>query len=96
MTMAFRNTMKTAVLLAAIGGLLVLVGSALGGSGGAVIGLMLGLLVVGGSYWFSDRIAVRAAGAREVSPAEALDVSMIHSVAGLLAGGDGRGGRGVA
>lgn len=69
--MAFRNTMKTAVLLAAIGGLLVLVGSALGGAGGAVIGLGLGLVIVGGSYWFSDRIAVRAAGAREVSIAEA-------------------------
>ncbi|MFM8237792.1 MAG: zinc metalloprotease HtpX [Actinomycetota bacterium] len=69
--MAFRNTMKTAVLLAAIGGLLVLVGSALGGTGGAVIGLVLGLVIVGGSYWFSDRIAVRAAGAHEVSIAEA-------------------------
>lgn len=82
MTMAFRNTMKTAVLLAAIGGLLVLVGSALGGRGGAVIGLALGLVIVGSSYWFSDRIAVRAAGAHEVSPAEA---PQLHAMVAELA-----------
>ena len=69
--MAFRNTLKTAALLGGIGGLLVLVGSALGGIGGAMIGLTLGLLIVGGSYWFSDKLAVRAAGAHEVSEQEA-------------------------
>jgi heat shock protein HtpX len=69
--MAFRNTLKTAALLGGIGGLLVLVGSALGGVGGAMIGLTLGLLIVGGSYWFSDKLAVRAAGAHEVSEQEA-------------------------
>jgi heat shock protein HtpX len=56
------NTVKTAVLLAALGGLLVLVGS-LFGKLGAVIGLGAGLLLAGGSYWYSDRLALRAAGA---------------------------------
>jgi heat shock protein HtpX len=51
-----RNTIKTFTLLA---GLAVLAGQLLGGLAGAVIGLAL----VGGSYWFSDRIAIRAAGA---------------------------------
>jgi heat shock protein HtpX len=69
--MAFRNTLKTAALLGGIGGLLVLVGSALGGAGGALIGLLLGLVIVGASYWFSDKLAVRAAGAHEVSEHEA-------------------------
>jgi len=69
--MAFKNTLKTTVLLAAIGGLFVAVGSMLGGSGGAAIGLLLGLAIVGGSYWFSDRLAIRAAGAVEVSEADA-------------------------
>jgi len=69
--MAFKNTLKTTVLLAAIGGLFVAVGSMLGGSTGAAIGLLLGLVMVGGSYWFSDRLAIRAAGAVEVTEAEA-------------------------
>ena len=56
----FRNTMKTVVLLAGLGGLLVAIGS-LFGRGGALIGLMLGLGIVGFSYWKSDSLAIRAA-----------------------------------
>ncbi len=63
------NTLKTGVLLAALGGLLVLVGS-LFGELGAVVGLLGGLAMVGGSYWFSDRLALRAAGAVPVQPWE--------------------------
>jgi len=80
--MAFRNTLKTVALLGGIGGLLVLVGSALGGPGGALIGLVLGLLIVGSSYWFSDRLAVRAAGAHEVSET---DAPRLHAVVRDLA-----------
>src|SRR2546423_15172601 len=65
-----KNTLKTGVLLAAIGGLLVLIGSAFG-RGGAAIGLGIGLLLVGGSYWFSDKIAIAAARAKPVTPEEA-------------------------
>jgi heat shock protein HtpX len=57
-----KNTFKTFVLLAAFGGLLMGIGS-LFGTGGLVIGLGIALLFVGGSYWFSDTIAVKAAGA---------------------------------
>jgi heat shock protein HtpX len=56
-----KNTFKTFILLAAIGGLLVGVGRVLGGTGGAVIGLMLGVGIVGFSYWNSDKLAIRAA-----------------------------------
>jgi len=63
------NTAKTAVFLGALGGLLVLLGS-LFGQVGAVVGLVLGLLVAGGSYWFSDTLAIRAAGAVPVSARE--------------------------
>jgi heat shock protein HtpX len=65
------NTIKTYTLLAALGGFLILVGGAAGGSGGLMIGLLLGLALVGGSYWFSDTIAVKAARAKPVSEAEA-------------------------
>lgn len=64
-----RNTLKTTVLLAGLGGLMVLIGSFFG-TGGAIIGLGLGLVFVGGSYWFSDKIAIKAARAREVTQAE--------------------------
>ncbi len=64
-----KNTLKTYVLLAGLGGMLVLVGSFFG-RGGAVIGLAIGLLFVGGSYWFSDKIAIRSARAVPVSEHE--------------------------
>ena len=63
------NTVKTGTLLAALGGVLVLVGSLFGASG-ALVGLLAGLATVGGSYWFSDRLALRAAGAVPVQPWE--------------------------
>ncbi|MFD2091154.1 M48 family metalloprotease [Blastococcus deserti] len=56
------NALRTAVLLAALGGLFVLVGSLFGRTG-TLIGLALGLAATGGTYWFSDRLALRAAGA---------------------------------
>jgi heat shock protein HtpX len=66
----FRNNVKTVLLLVGLGVLFMGIGS-LFGTGGFVIGLVLGLVFVGGSYWFSDKIAVRAAGAKPVSEAEA-------------------------
>ncbi|MGH9152307.1 MAG: zinc metalloprotease HtpX [Acidimicrobiales bacterium] len=65
-----KNTFKTTVLLAGIGGLLVAVGSVLGGQGGAVIGLALGVAIVGFSYWKSDKLAIKAARAVPVSEAQ--------------------------
>src|SRR5438128_2365760 len=64
-----KNTFKTFVLLAFLGGLMVLIGSFFG-RGGAVIGLGIGLVFVGGSYWFSDTIAIKAARARPVTEQE--------------------------
>jgi heat shock protein HtpX len=66
----FKNTVKTFTLLAGLGGFMVLVGSLLGGPTGTIIGLGLGLVMVGSSYWMSDKLAVRAARAREVQPGE--------------------------
>lgn len=66
-----KNTFKTYVLMAALGGLLVVAGGALWGGSGAYIGLAIGLLFVGGSYWFSDKIAIKASGAKPVTEQEA-------------------------
>ena len=65
-----KNNLKTAVILAAIGGLMIMVGGAIGGSGGAALGMGIGLVFVGGSYWFSDKLAIRSARAVEVGEAQ--------------------------
>jgi heat shock protein HtpX len=65
-----KNVFKTYILLAGLAGLLVLIGRMVFGGNGAVIGLALGLLLVGGSYWFSDKIAIKAARAVPVTEAE--------------------------
>jgi heat shock protein HtpX len=65
-----KNTIKTYTLLAALGGLLVVIGGGLGGSGGALIGLTIGLVFVGFSYWKSDTLAIKAAHAVPVSEQE--------------------------
>jgi heat shock protein HtpX len=78
----FKNTMKTAALLAGIGALFMAVGSLLGGSTGLFIGLVIGLVFVGGSYWFSDKLAVKSARAVEVSPQEAPELhAMVEDLA---------------
>lgn len=76
------NTLKTGILLAALTGLLVVLGGFLGGSNGAVLGFVIALAMNFGSYWFSDRIALKMAGAREVSYAEA---PQLHDMVAQLA-----------
>jgi heat shock protein HtpX len=68
----FKNTLKTTVLLAALGGLIVGVASLLGGgsSGAVMFGLMLALVMVGGSYWFSGSLALKSAGAQVITEAD--------------------------
>ncbi len=65
------NTLKTGVLLAALTGLLVLIGHLFGGTAGIVIALVFTVAMNGMAYWFSDRLALSMARARPVSPDEA-------------------------
>src|SRR5205814_597516 len=81
------NQLKTAFLLVAMTVLLVLVGRVVGqmigiGSAGIYVGLALAAVMNGSAYWFSDRIALASAQAREVSPAEA---PMLYRLAERLA-----------
>jgi heat shock protein HtpX len=65
-----KNNVKTAALLAGLGALCMVVGAAIGGKSGLALGLGIGLVFVGGSYWFSDRLAIAAARAQEVTEAQ--------------------------
>lgn len=77
--MSFRNTMKTFVLLAGIGGIFVALGSLFGGIGGALIGLAIAFAITGASYWYSDRIAIKAARAVEVDAQSAPELHQMVS-----------------
>ena len=72
-----RNAFKTAVLLGGLGGLFILIGGLIGGGAGLVIGLALGLLFCGGSYWFSDTLAIKAARAQPVTQEQAPELYSI-------------------
>jgi heat shock protein HtpX len=68
-----KNVFKTYILLAALGGLLVVIGGAVAGGNGAIIGIVIGLVIVGASYWFSDKLAIKSARAVPVSEQEMPD-----------------------
>ncbi len=62
-----KNGLKTGVLLAALAGLMMLFGQFFG-RGGLTIAFLISMVMIGGSYFFSDKLAIRAAKAVEVSP----------------------------
>lgn len=64
-----RNNLKTVVLLGLLGGLCLGIG-AFWGEQGLIIGLVIGIVFVGASYWFSDSVAIKAARAVPVSEAQ--------------------------
>jgi heat shock protein HtpX len=84
----FKNTLKTFTLLAGLAGSFILVGSVLGGPTGIVIGAVFGFGLVGSSYWFSDRLAVRSARAVEVLPGQLdwlrSDLAVLAERAGMV------------
>ncbi len=73
------NTLKTTVLLAALTGLLVVIGDVLGGQGGMVLFFGIAVVMNISAYWFSGDIALRMANARPVSQEEAPQLYQIVS-----------------
>jgi heat shock protein HtpX len=62
------STLKTAILLAFLSGLLIVLGGAFGGRGGLVVAFFFAVVMNVGSYWFSDKIVLRMYRAQAVGP----------------------------
>jgi len=80
------NGLKTAVLLAGLGALFMGIGAAFGGTSGLAIGLVIGLLLCGTTYWFSDKLAIRSARATPITRED--DPLLFSMVEGLAQRGD--------
>ncbi len=62
------NNVKTTLLLAGMGGLIVAIGAMVGGGAGATIALVIALGMNFASYFFSHKLAIAASRAQEVGP----------------------------
>ncbi|MEM1244467.1 MAG: zinc metalloprotease HtpX [Pseudomonadota bacterium] len=71
------NWLRTTLLLGLLTGLLIFVGYAIGGQTGMIIAFIIAMVMNFGSYWFSDKIVLRAYGAKQVGPNEAPELYSI-------------------
>jgi heat shock protein HtpX len=62
------NNVKTVFLLVLLTGILIAIGWFLFGVAGAIFAFVISLAMNIGSYWFSDRLALRMTGSHEVTP----------------------------
>lgn len=69
--MTTTNYIKTALLLGALTGLIVLCGRQIGGQSGMILALGLAAVMNFGSYWFSDKIVLAMYRAQPVTAAQA-------------------------
>jgi heat shock protein HtpX len=67
----FKAGLRTTILMATLGGLLVAIGYAIGGISIASVFLVIALVMNFVAYWFSDKIAIAASGAKPLSESEA-------------------------
>lgn len=75
------NSFRTALLLGALTGLLMLIGGYFGGRGGVAIAFLFAMVMNLGSYWFSDKIVLSMYRAQEVTESQAPE--LYHMVKNL-------------
>lgn len=68
------NNLKTVGLMALLTIILMVIGGAIGGRGGAIVALVLAGVMNIGSYWFSDKIVIRMYKGQEVTSGMLYDV----------------------
>ncbi|MGH2938589.1 MAG: zinc metalloprotease HtpX [Solirubrobacterales bacterium] len=67
----FSATLRTTILMASLGGLLVVIGALVGGPQGAGLFLVIALVINLGSYFFSDKLALASSRAKPIDESEA-------------------------
>jgi heat shock protein HtpX len=76
------NVFKTALLLAVLTAMLVLLGGAIGGRQGMTVAFVLALVMNFASYWWSDKIVLAMYGAQPIAEAQAPGLySMVRRLA---------------
>jgi len=80
------NYLKTAALLGALTVLLVFLGDLMGGSQGALIALVFAGVLNFGAYWWSDKLVLKAYGAKRVSEKDAPELYGILNNLSMRAG----------
>jgi len=76
------SVFKTTVLLAALTGLIMLIGGLLGGRGGVELAFFIAIAMNFFSYWFSDKLVLRAYGAQ---PLDASNAPELYAIVNELA-----------
>ena len=71
------NTIKTGFLMIVLSVLLVLAGYFMGGMSGMIFALIFSLGMNFFAYWYSDKLALRMTGAKEVSEEESPELNFI-------------------
>jgi heat shock protein HtpX len=66
------NGLKTALLLGALSGMLLVIGDLMGGQQGLILAFVFAAVMNLGSYWFSDKIVLRMYRAQEVGASHPL------------------------
>jgi heat shock protein HtpX len=74
-----KSAIKTTLLLGALTGLLMLIGGLLGGRGGVEFAFIIALVMNFFSYWFSDKLVLRAYNAQQLDPGQAPELYSIVS-----------------
>ena len=80
------NALKTVFLLVLLSGLFLVLGYAVGGQVGLIVAFVFSLGMNFFSYWFSDKLALKMTGAKEVTPDQEPHLHQIVDEVSAMAG----------
>jgi heat shock protein HtpX len=80
------NNLKTLFLMVLLSGILLVIGGLVAGQTGLIIALVFALAMNFFSYWFSDKLALKMAGAREATPDQEPNLHRVVEEVAAMAG----------